>query len=326
MVSGTGSRSVNWGYSFGGGPVDTTHTVTVLPFLCAITLYRPIVTDNFVFGVTAVLLTANSYKVTYTIAGSCQLSYASQYRVIIDQTLAQNLETTYLDLAHFAVTNGVPPFSPVLANPTSPFAGITSFTLEANVRYIFSFDPSTLTVNTGNNNLNFKLVNLRVSSCGASTPYYLKSQNLCFDVCPSHYYTDTTNGFCGACYTTCEECSGPGSTQCTACNQYRVSQPNPGCPCLPGFYETAALSCIPCPIGQFCSTCAIVSCSTNANSINCLSCDCSRHRAISADGNCPCMTGYTATGTQAYCQPVWRTDNSTRLLVSIYPYSLDIDS
>lgn len=62
---------------------------------------------------------------------------------------------------------------------------------------------------------------LTLKYCPSTNPYYLTSQDKCYDICPNLYYEDTTDMLCKLCTNTdCQKCSMSGA--CTTCDASRT--------------------------------------------------------------------------------------------------------
>jgi proprotein convertase subtilisin/kexin type 5 len=69
----------------------------------------------------------------------------------------------------------------------------------------------------------------------------------CFS-CFSHYYFNATLGFCFSCHSVCLNCSGPGQTDCTACQSPLVVYRSTCAvlECSVGYYVEPNSGCTPC--------------------------------------------------------------------------------
>ncbi|KAL4470078.1 hypothetical protein ABPG72_008737 [Tetrahymena utriculariae] len=117
--------------------------------------------------------------------------------------------------------------------------------------------------------------------------------NLC--LCKPTYYSVYPSKQCLKCYYSCQNCSGPGQYDCTACDSlaYRTqgTQNSNGtsysCDCQVGYFDAAGqYACKNCPYD--CKTCV-------RNSVNqqCLTCDSTSNRQLNyITGRCDCKPGY----------------------------------
>lgn len=101
-----------------------------------------------------------------------------------------------------------------------------------------------------------------------ATPYYMQSETICYDICPDHYYEDSTNWLCKPCIASayaCRKCLVNGT--CTLCDNttdFRVLNTSTGkCDPLPGYYNTGVAIAAQC--NSNCLNCSVTS-------INCTAC------------------------------------------------------
>ncbi|EWS73119.1 zinc finger lsd1 subclass family protein (macronuclear) [Tetrahymena thermophila SB210] len=100
------------------------------------------------------------------------------------------------------------------------------------------------------------------NSCSKASNRFLYEKQ-CLSQCPDQYYPDKTSQTCKQCHSTCFNCSGPNSDQCTKCSGDLYL--NPGNKCLDS-----------CPDGQF----------KNQANNTCESCDSNCVACIKAKNNC----------------------------------------
>ena len=76
--------------------------------------------------------------------------------------------------------------------------------------------------------------------------YFLQvGSTLCLDYCPSPYIADSINNICQQCDAACSQCTGPSSTECSACSSGYFLQPSStSCKntCPEGYYRNSTLN------------------------------------------------------------------------------------
>lgn len=152
-----------------------THAVYIMPFVNAITLYRPSTSDNFIYKVTLEIINSTSYYRVHATDGNCRLSYACQYRITYDQTTVQSTQKTYLDAQFFVGNNSTPsPYSLVFSDPANYHCGLNHYNFTGTTAPQFSYDPVTFTLtSTGYVFLNLSTINYRYRSCVSPTIYFM---------------------------------------------------------------------------------------------------------------------------------------------------------
>ena len=140
---------------------DYTRAIYFLPFLTQVTLYRPSLSDSFVFKVSMETI-ANGYDLIHATDGNCQVQAAAQYRITLDQTAVQASQI-YLDVQFFAGINSTPnPNRLVFSDKSSYVCGINHFNFAGTMAPQFRYDPVTFTLtSTGYVFLNLTTVNFR---------------------------------------------------------------------------------------------------------------------------------------------------------------------
>jgi len=131
----------------------------------------------------------------------------------------------------------------------------------------------------------------------ASLPYYIASQQRCYDTCPANYgsNTDTVNYYyCQLCHYSCVTCLGDGVT-CSSCSSGLNRHANSNstrCPCLDRFVDVGFAMCIPCD--YTCLTCV-------GNSKYCI--DCPSNTRTLTNNSCPCnMSMFDTLQNDTVCQ------------------------
>jgi hypothetical protein len=129
--------------------------------------------------------------------------------------------------------------------------------------------------------------------CNATTPYYLQSQDLCYDICPNRYYENNTQMLCLTCANyDCLKCLANGT--CTSCDSTNDHRDLSAGRCVPqtGYYDNGVAVALSCT--SSCLTCV------NA-STTCTSCHSGFYLSSSACqpciANCAACTNGTGCGT-----------------------------
>lgn len=90
------------------------------------------------------------------------------------------------------VNNILNTFSLVFFDKTNLLVGIGKFSFTSGFSFDLNTNDLTLTVPSSGSgayftSISFSFWSFRERSCGAGTPYYEKSANLCYDICPLGY-------------------------------------------------------------------------------------------------------------------------------------------
>ena len=146
--------------------------------------------------------------------------------------------------------------------------GLNSFSLSGQTKVKFvslTGSNTTISSTTNFNLLEFCYWSLKFRTCPLSNPYYCSTDGLCYDICPTGTYVNTTSKLCLACSFTCETCSS--SSLCLTCSSSNFRYLN-GTSCKPivGYYEngTAIAAACSVPLGSPCLNCT--------NNVTCVSC------------------------------------------------------
>ena len=146
--------------------------------------------------------------------------------------------------------------------------GLNSFSLigQTKVKFVsLTGSNTTISSTTNFNLLEFCYWSLKFRTCPPSNPYYCSTDGLCYDICPTGTYVNTTSKLCLACSFTCETCSS--SSLCLTCSSSNFRYLN-GTSCKPivGYYEngTAIAAACSVPLGSPCLNCT--------NNVTCVSC------------------------------------------------------
>lgn len=140
----------------------------------------------------------------------------------------------------------------------------------------------------------WRTFNNRVRQCPANHSYYEPIATYCYDLCPSSFYTDTTNKLCSPCHYSCQACTSPNNLlACSTCEpaQHR-SLINNTCVCDLGYFDSGILQCGTC--NYRCLTC------TDGNINSCQSCNNLTNRILS-NSSCLCISGYYENNTCLLC-------------------------
>ena len=138
------------------------------------------------------------------------------------------------------------------------------------------------------------------SSCTACATGFSLSNGQCvcqqsICSCPAGTYFQTSSGICMECSSSCEECSGSQSDQCTSCtNNLALSTSSVGsCICPTGTYlDQLSQICLDC--SATCMTCS------GPSSTQCLGCQ--SDATLFSSGSCVCSTNFYFDAGAAKCQ------------------------
>lgn len=145
--------------------------------------------------------------------------------------------------------------------------------------------------------------NTQCSICNSG--YYLQpSSTICRSTCPLGYWADEKTGICRKCDSRCSQCSGPTSSECSACSVGFYFFPNTTscittCPTRFSKSESERL-CVKCP--DFCTTCTVCPTCADPFRIKCTLCE-ANYFYITAENHCDSCTrsGYFKDG--SLCKP-----------------------
>ena len=325
MTSGTGPRFVTGPIKFATGDINLTHTNFMLPFLTGFKI-SSISSSYFATKLTLEIKNSSHYYYNFSVDGDNYLTSGIYTRIIYDQTAVQQTKQTYLD-AGFAVANNSLPqtaISFLFSSTTNFMAGINTFNYSVGAILNFNFSTTTFhLISTGSyNHLNLSMWNFRARNCPPPTIYFVEEANLCFDHCPDMFYADETYLFCSACDITCQVCTGPTPSDCTACNETvsmrRLNGTN-YCVCKDGYYENGTRNCLPCqpPCVTCTSNVSCLTCNTTGNMLlQGTTCVCLDHSAL-ASTNMSCVLCSTISRGCLNCTPTACTlcDSSLNLIL-----------
>ena len=185
-----------------------------------------------------------------------------------------------------------------IAQDYNTFWGFTRLSIsgQSTVQFGSTLTPlSDISVSStvGFNDMEWMVQIFEFKWCNESAPYYMQSEDLCYDVCPARYYEDTTNFICVSCSQyDCYKCYSNGScSNCSATIDFRELS---GDRCVPitGCFDDGNSSptaqqcdsnCYTCDItAVYCLTCVSGLGLNGANQcVTCLS------------SNCECPTDYS---------------------------------
>ena len=180
-----------------------------------------------------------------------------------------------------------------------------------------SLTPQTsVTASTTQAGSSYNLVGLsfEFKECNASsTPYYMVSQDLCYDICPSRYYENNGQMICSSCTNyDCLKCLSNGTcTTCDNATDHRVLDTSTG-RCVPdvGYYDSGVAVALPCDSN--CLTCS-------GASTTCTSCHPANYLSGSVCNPCSANCSYCTNGTACNtCDTGYTTDASGNCILSGY--------
>ena len=152
--------------------------------------------------------------------------------------------------------------------------GMDSFSMQNNVEYNLTLAiPINNTVYTSPSSMynSVPQVQIRVRYCPAAYPNYNIKDKLCYTICPTSTYSNSTGFVCYACGAYCLTCLN--SSVCTNCDSTKVlSSGICTCPMNSYLYNDICYGC-----HYSCHTCA-----ATGQFYNCLSCDSTTYRIQSA--------------------------------------------
>ena len=129
----------------------------------------------------------------------------------------------------------------------------------------------------------WKFIVFEVKECDASTPYYMTSEDKCYDICPNFYYESNSDKLCKACNASAYDCLKCVTNQtCSSCdpNTRVLNSITNRCDPKPGYYESGSLNATACDSN--CKTCIL-------DSKNCTSCYVSNY--LAGNNTCsPCIS------------------------------------
>lgn len=129
-------------------------------------------------------------------------------------------------------------------------------------------------------------VQVRVRYCPNAYPYYNTKDSLCYTVCPSTTYGNSTGFVCYPCGSYCLTCLN--NTVCTNCISTMVlTSGTCSCPSTSYLYNGICYGCD--------YTC--LACTSTGQYYNCLNCSKDNFRStLSSNNTCPCDSGYQDAG------------------------------
>lgn len=247
-------------------------------------------TTGIYISVNASVNNASSFKVDLATCGDISVTAVSFFLISCDVTAAMATYTRIIDLYYWQMLVNVEKDGPI------PVTDISTQTFYRNNIYgLHHLDYPIGNVafylnNTAydSNLLLFYGIHQRMRSCPERTPYYYHAVQLCFDVCPSYTYTNTSFNFCVACKYSCSKCDNPlvslSCTQCASSDNRVLNGTN--CDCAVGYFQQpgSIATCGTC--NYRCVTC------TSSSNLSCSSCDVTLHRQFANGNSCPCLAGY----------------------------------
>lgn len=175
-----------------------------------------------------------------------------------DITLGEATQDLFLDYTPITATNNIRnPVNLLFFSSVNLLVGASSFHYTNGFSY--NIEPTTLdlTVPTSGvilTNMTLSFWSFRKRNCIATTPYYEKLSNLCYDVCPMGFFAvNTPTKYCDSCSTYMAQCNSCTSTTiCNGCaTGWAVNATFNGCTCATGFYMNSGSCVATCPSSQF---------------------------------------------------------------------------
>jgi hypothetical protein len=161
--------------------------------------------DYFVLNQSYYQVTASSYcKMTLYEYG---LS-----RILFDQTQIQDLGYSYFTFGTLIGKNS--DYSPFTFDslpffPSNCMVGLQTFNItgQGSLNFTTTIGPTTTIVgSTQFIYMSFNYFTFKYRSCPSGIPYFLDSEQLCYDVCPDGYYANISTNLCLPCSYTCLTC------------------------------------------------------------------------------------------------------------------------
>lgn len=250
--------------------------------------------DYYQLNLTCSVSTASSATVTATAYPSTIISSLTFYLLIWDTSNLAVKSNYFVDYAIATTYYGTQ--KTFLSLPygyldLSYLGGVSSFSYNNNQDLNVTLNTLTQLVYTSTTSLynSVPQFQVRLRVCAYSSPYYNTLDGLCYPICPSYTFGNSTSFICSACPTACKTCLN--ASICTSCSTGFVVVNN-SCTCATYTYSSGG-TCVSCHYS--CLTCA-----ATGQYYNCLTCDSSAFRtAVNVTGfnsQCVCQTNYTDVG------------------------------
>jgi len=208
--------------------------------------------------------------------------------------------------------NGTNPANPLFSpdalgyiRPYNTIVGITGFHIvgdgffqyQCNSTYPYSVSATSMNKWTF---MAFDYIYLQFTYCADITPYLMVATQICYDVCPIRYSSNTSDYQCDKCPTyDCYICGNNGlCTQCNSTLDFRImNNITNRCIPLPGYYDNGVSQAVPC-VASNCLTCT--------SATYCLSCYSGKYLKTSSHTCQNCILNClncTTSGDCQLCQP-----------------------
>lgn len=275
--------------------------MTIAPVLCGWTMDRgPLLLNDFDISLRIEQEDSLNFKTTITVVSDVLVTSVSYYALVIDNTYMDRMGYVDVGFTFQQVSGSNTTFFFPVTLTNQMLVGVNSFRYFAADVPDFTFDLTSFSLSTTSlfQFLNVTVLQVRSWDCNGSTPYYDPINDLCTDNCIASYVDYYfTNGKCMPCYSYCDQCFGPSSSQCTSCWAYTLrtaSLVSFQCECVSdGVFESGVATCSLC--SHTCQTCV-------TSAANCLSCSAANFRTMTLANTCPCDSGYADIGLPA-CVP-----------------------
>ena len=188
------------------------------------------------FSLDITIKNENSIYWNATCFGSTTVSEIAASLLFYDNTIQEKTGDILIDYRSITGNNNLrDPVSLQSADAATVLVGVSSFHFVNGFSY--NIDQSTLeltlpTADTFLASINFSFWSLRKRNCAASTPYFEKNSNLCYDSCPTGFLlADTPKNACERCSLLIRNCLECESKEiCNRCTTgYKISENQGAC-------------------------------------------------------------------------------------------------
>lgn len=248
-------------------------------------------THQFSYFVSAAMTGSSTFQLNIT--SNSNLERMEMTVFVIDKTKMEASYTYFIDSGYYRATGPSVPvvqtFSPPSYNFYNFIFGVAEMEIDGQYNPNFFQTPAyTFGTNTQYLYLQYNALHWRMRQCinPSTIGKFVLEEQICYDVCPTGYATNSSLNYCVLCDSTCDSCQVDG-TSCTSCpSGSHRTMTNSSCPCDTGYFHNNTVICATCD--YTCHTCLSVK-------TNCTSCDATR---TLASNSCPCSTGYYDTNNQ----------------------------
>jgi len=239
--------------------------------------------DHYQLNISCSINSSSSFNLQTYVHPNTEIKKLTVYVVIYDST---NLTALYIYFPDYTITTTYLGTQTTFASlPQGLFdqnfiGGLSSFSFQNNVEYNNTLSiPTSNLVYTSPSSLYNAVPQLqfRVRYCPSAYPYYNIQDSLCYTVCPSTTYPNSTGFVCFACGDYCLTCLN--STVCTTCISTMILTTS-------NASGVTTASCI-CPISSYlynrvCYGCdyTCLTCTSTGQFYNCITCDSANNRTI----------------------------------------------